>query len=237
MRILLIPGHGDGDPGACGNGYKEAELVREMATAISLKLKPFANVDVFDTNKNMYKYLKSNTFNFAKYDYVFEIHLNAHNGKARGTEILVHPTEIATSVEKLILKNISEIGFINRGVKTRSDLQNMAICKEKYGVSYALIEMCFIDNAEDMKLFTANKDRIAYAIANGMITGFGLGEALPEDRFTDISKCWGREHINELAEMGIVNGRGNGIFAPKEPVTREEVAIMIRNAIRYITGK
>lgn len=237
MRILLIPGHGDGDSGACGNGYREADLAREMVDSVSLKLKPYAKVDVFDKAKNMYKYLKSNSFDFSKYDYVFEVHLNAYNSNTRGCEILVHPTESATSVEKQILKNICNIGFTNRGVKTRSDLQNMNICKKSYGVSYALIEMCFIDNAEDMKLFTANKDRIAYAIANGMITGFGLGEALPEDRFTDISKCWGREHINQLAEMGIVSGRGNGLFDPKAPVTREEVAIMIRNAIRYITGK
>ena len=70
MNILLIAGHGQGDPGAVGNGYKEAELVREIATSLKSKLSAYANVDLFDTSKNMYKYLKAgNTFNFKKYDY------------------------------------------------------------------------------------------------------------------------------------------------------------------------
>ena len=30
MKILLIAGHGAGDPGASGCGYKEANLTREL---------------------------------------------------------------------------------------------------------------------------------------------------------------------------------------------------------------
>ena len=36
MKILLIAGHGEGDSGAVANGYKEAELNREVVQ----KLKP-----------------------------------------------------------------------------------------------------------------------------------------------------------------------------------------------------
>lgn len=237
MKILLIAGHGQGDPGACGNGYQEATLTRELVTALSDTLKHYAEITVFDTSKNMYKYLKSLNFYFGNYDYVFEVHFNAFNGKADGTEILVHPSEKTTNVEKRIVENISKLGFVNRGVVKRNNLQNMNICKGSQGVSYALIETCFIDNAEDIKRYISNKKKVVQAIADGIIDGFGLRKELPMNKFTDIADCYGRTHINELAEMGVINGRDDGTFAPKEPITREDAAIMIRNAIRYITGK
>jgi hypothetical protein len=55
--------------------------------------------------------------------------------------------------------------------------------------------------------------------------------------FTDISGSYAEDTINELYEMGIVKGDGNGKFNPKDNITREDMATMIRNTIRYITGK
>ena len=49
-HIFVIAGHGAGDPGACGNGYQEAERVRALASRIAA----FGgdNVTVGDTNRN-----------------------------------------------------------------------------------------------------------------------------------------------------------------------------------------
>ncbi len=180
MKILLIAGHGNGDPGACANGYKEAEFARELASKLKDILSAYADVTLFDIQKNMYKYLKTNSFNFKNYDYVFEIHFNAAandlkgNGRTTGCEILVHASEKGTSVEEKILSGICSLGFRNRGVKRYSNLQNMNICKKKQGVSYALLETCFIDDADDMKLYISKKDEVISAIANGIINGFNL---------------------------------------------------------------
>lgn len=181
MNILLICGHGAGDPGACAFGYKEAYLVRDYAPMLKDKLSKYAEVTIFDTDKNMYEYLKTgHSFNFKNYDYVLELHFNAAvndvngDGKTTGTEILVHQNEKGTSVEQSILKNICGLGFRNRGVKVRSDLLNMNVCKGKQGVSYALLETCFIDDADDIKLYIDKKNYIVEAIANGIISGFGL---------------------------------------------------------------
>lgn len=181
MKILLICGHGAGDPGACACGYKEAELVREYGPTLQKALSQYAEVSLFDTAQNMYKNLKSGkTFNFRDYDYVLELHFNAAandpsgNGKTTGTEILVHPTESGVSVEQAILNNICALGFKNRGVKVRSNLLNMNTCKGKQGVSYALLETCFIDDLDDVKMYQAKKNEIVSAITQGIVTGFGL---------------------------------------------------------------
>lgn len=195
MKILLIAGHGQGDPGACGCGYKEAELVREIVVNLKAKLSAYANVDLFDVNKNMYKFLKAgNLFNFKNYDYVFEIHFNAAvddtkgDGKTTGTEILVHPSEKGTAVENAIVRGISSLGFKNRGVKTKSNLQNMNVCKGKQGVSYALLETCFVDDKDDMQLYISKKDAVITAIANGIISGFGLGKTIAEKKVEEVKE-------------------------------------------------
>lgn len=56
-------------------------------------------------------------------------------------------------------------------------------------------------------------------------------------KFTDISGHYAEEHIKKLGRMGIANGDKNGHFRPDAPATRADVAIMVANAVRYITGK
>ena len=180
MKILLIAGHGQGDPGACANGYQEETLTREIVDLLAVKLNNYADVTVFDTNKNMYRFLKSNSYNFKNFDYVFEVHFNAGvgdtmgNSQTTGTEILIHTKEIGATVEELILKKISLLGFKNRGVKKRSNLLNMNTCKGTQGVSYALLETCFIDDLDDMSLYFKKKDDVVKAVADGIINGFNL---------------------------------------------------------------
>ena len=185
VKILLICGHGAGDPGAIGNGHQESDLVREAAPKLKTILSNYAEVTLFDPTKDMYEYLKSNSFNFKEFDYVLELHFNAYNKKATGTEIIVHNLEKGISVEETIVNNIAELGFVNRGVKRRTDLRNMNICKKNQGVSYALLEICFIDNVEDMTLYQTKKNDIIEAIANGIIEGFKLNIA-PNNSMNDV---------------------------------------------------
>ncbi|MBQ9598657.1 MAG: N-acetylmuramoyl-L-alanine amidase, partial [Clostridia bacterium] len=115
MKILLIAGHGEGDPGAGGNGLWEADLTREVVTLLKPKLAEICDVDVADTSKNWYEYLKRNSFSFKGYDYVLEVHFNAYNKEAHGTEIIVTPSEQNTGVEAAILKQLCAAGdFMNR---------------------------------------------------------------------------------------------------------------------------
>jgi N-acetylmuramoyl-L-alanine amidase len=182
MKILLIAGHGAGDPGATGNGYQEAVLTREVVSALEPLLSEYAEVDVFDTNKKLSNYLIYNSFNFKPYDYVLEIHFNAikretiSDGKTKGTEVLVHTSESVVTVEQNIANNIAALGFTNRGVKKRNNLIVMNTCKGKQGISYALVEVCFIDDIDDMRLYQNKKNDVVKAIANGVIQGFKLNK-------------------------------------------------------------
>lgn len=178
MKILLISGHGYGDPGAIGtyNGvkYREADLTREVVSALAAKLKGLADVTVYDQSRNAYTDYCNGSLKdrakFENYDFVLEVHFNAWktdrgDGKNKGVEIFA---KSGSPIEGNIVKNIAALGFTNRGVKSNSfAVINTARSK---GVRAALLEVCFIDDADDMKLYLAKKNEIVDAIARG----FGL---------------------------------------------------------------
>jgi len=57
------------------------------------------------------------------------------------------------------------------------------------------------------------------------------------NRFTDIGGSIAEKDIEELCDMGIVQGDGNAKFRPKDAISREEAALLVRRAVKYITGK
>ena len=159
---LVIAGHGDGDPGAIGNGYKERDLTLEVTNLLDAQ---HENIHAY-TAGNVYA--QGNLATVAKgYETVTEIHFNAFNKTAKGTEVLIHSAYEPDGVDTKILNVLSKY-FQNRGIKKRSDLGNMNIAYNK-GINYRLVEVCFIDNAEDIKIYQANKNKIAKEIAEAIL--------------------------------------------------------------------
>jgi len=55
--------------------------------------------------------------------------------------------------------------------------------------------------------------------------------------FRDIDQVvWASEAIIGLADMNIINGKGNGIFAPNDNITREEFAKILVGALKFDEG-
>ena len=136
MNVLLIAGHGNGDSGAIGNGYEEAELTREFAVLLKENLKSFCNVTLADTNRNWFEFLGSNNYDFSKYNYVLEIHFNSGGGS--GSEIFVTTAESGITVENEILKNLCNcVKYHNRGVK-RKDFRVISKIKSQ-GVCFVMV--------------------------------------------------------------------------------------------------
>ena len=228
MKILLIAGHGDGDSGAIGCGYKEADLTREVVSLLKAELDGYADVTMADTTKNWFQYLKTHSFNFKPYDYVFEAHFNAcvndekGNGKTTGTEIYITTSEKGSTVEEKIVKGISDIGLKNRGVKRKN--YSVIYKAKKQGVSSALLELCFIDDLDDMKIYQNNKSKIIKAIANGIISGFSLEKKV--DELTDA--------CNLLASKGIINSPD--YWAKGKDYSDENTVLLIKKVASYVRG-
>lgn len=165
--------------GACGNGYKEADLTRELVENLTKKLKQYATVDIYNKNRNAFYDCQNGTFKIGKYNYVLEIHFNASaNGKGHGSECFVTTKEAGITVEQAIMKNMSKFftlrdnDSIFDGVKRTNFLVINTV--KSNGISGALLETCFIDNKDDMNIYQKNKEKIAQAICDGIVSGFGL---------------------------------------------------------------
>ena len=176
MKILLIAGHGAGDPGACSSYGTEATETRRVVAELVNQFKRYKNVEVtvYPTNRNAYDDVNNGCVqvNFANFDYVFEVHFNSASASANGVEIWVTPKESATTVEQGIVNKIASLGFSNRGVK-KEYFAVITSAKNK-GVSSALIETCFISNKEDMSKYNAKFSQICGAMVDGIAEGFGL---------------------------------------------------------------
>lgn len=186
MKILLISGHGAGDPGAVSQFGKEADETIYMVEEIKKTLSAYAQVDLYPTERNAYKDAKAGKLavNFGNYNYVLEVHFNSGaadlkgNGRTTGTEIYVTTAEKTVGVETKIVQSIAALGFKNRGVK-RTNFTVIYRAKAA-GVSSALLEVCFIDDKDDMSIYAAKKAQIAAAVANAIAVQFGLKKGSQE---------------------------------------------------------
>lgn len=180
MKILLISGHGAGDSGAVSQFGKEADETIYMVEEIKKTLSQYTQVDLYPMNRNAFSDVKAGKLavDFANYDYVLEVHFNAcvndtkGDGKTTGTGIFVTTSEKAIGVETKIVQAIAAFGLKNRGVK-RTNFTVIARAKA-VGVSSALLETCFIDDKDDMQIYSSKKAQIAAAVANAIASQFGL---------------------------------------------------------------
>lgn len=233
MRILIIAGHGGTpyDSGATGNGFQEAKLTREVANLLFTELKNVKTVTpvMFDQSKDAYKVVRAGgSLPLSGIDYVLEIHFNALNGKAYGTEVLVKSNETGVGTETAICKYMAQLGFTNRGIKRRDDLAVMNTVKRN-GISPALVEVCFIDSKKDIDIYTKNKVNVAKAIAKGVAEGFSLEYTDGEDDMTveEVKKIiednkvvyntinevpdYGKETVQKLVDKGFLKGDTKGL--------------------------
>lgn len=175
MKILLIAGHGAGDSGAVGNGYKEADLTRELVSLIEKELSEYrVSIDVYDTSRNAFYDAQKGALMVGNYDYALEVHFNAASATAHGTEIFVVNEESSIDVEKNIMKAMKPYFTLrdSDGVKRTNFLVITTLFNQ--GISAGLLETCFITNANDMKVYQAHKKDIARDIAVSLATSFKL---------------------------------------------------------------
>lgn len=100
------------------------------------------------------------------------IHFNAGandkkgNGKSTGVEVLVYKETSKCYAEAVrVGKKLKEIGFKNRGIKVNKDLYVL----RKTNAPSMLIEVCFVDDKDDVTIYKKNVDKIAKAIAEALI--------------------------------------------------------------------
>lgn len=167
-KIFVIAGHGAGDPGACGNGYTEAERVR----ALALRIKQLGGDDVLlgDINRDYYSDNGIASLNISKDYQIVELHMDYGVNTARGGHVIIKGGYEPDKYDVALANFISQI-LPGRASKIvgRNDLQNPNVAASR-GYGYRLVECGFISNATDVSIFNSRIDDIA----RGVLGAFGI---------------------------------------------------------------
>lgn len=175
MLIALDAGHGGSDPGAVYNGRLEKDDNLRLAMAVGNILEG-AGFDVFYTRDNdIYEtpFKKATDANNAGADYFVSFHRNSgeNPNTASGAQVLIYSN--GGEKERLaenIQNNLIDTGFRDLGIVERPNL----VVLKRTNMPAVLIETGFINNDADNRKFDEDFDRIARAIADGIIETAGV---------------------------------------------------------------
>ena len=202
LVVVLDPGHGGSDPGACKYGLREADLTLKIAQYCKSKLEEYSHVEVYmtrtaDTDNNL-----ANRVAYAKKfnpDVFVSIHINAVGGQHGGAEVYYpngnYIPGIGTEGKELaevIQQKLVALGLYNRGIKIRntedgsqypdgSPSAYLGVIKrsKEAGFPAVLIEHAFIDNYGDVYNFLSREDKVkemGYADATAIAEYYGLSK-------------------------------------------------------------
>ena len=176
MKINIHAGHNPKGKVACGaiglldestenrNVVKELKAILEAEGHIVYDCTCDNGTSVSDVINKIEANSKANAV-----DLDVRVHFNSGandkigNNKSTGVECLIYNTSNnKEAIAKRICANIAQLGFKNRGVKIRTDLSIL----KKTKAPCILIECCFVDDFDDVKLYNAKS--MAKAIAQGI---------------------------------------------------------------------
>jgi len=180
MRIAISSGHGQKVQGAT-DLINEVTEARRVVIAVTHHLRERkATVMEFHDNTSTTQSTNVNTIvawhNAQTRDLDVSIHFNHSGGgtvdRAIGTEVLfVTQQALAARVSKAIAQ---ASGLIDRGAKKRTDLAFLS----RTSKPAILVEVCFVNSREDVRLYQAQFNNICTAIA-GSIMGSATTPTVP----------------------------------------------------------
>lgn len=228
-KLLIIAGHGEGDPGACSIWGQEADYTRELATMVKKSIGSKMSVTMYDQKKNCYTQSKcGNVPEYAKYDMTLEIHFNAKakkdpygDGRLTGVGGYIHPDNAGRKVARAIIDRVVALGFKEWLLADSTGLLNLNNA-QRQGAKYFLLETAFIDDGDDMNFYRDNEEEFAKAIAQGIMDGLGMDSAagdVEKKEYWRVRKSWedavSQKYAMESKEAAIrVCPAGYSVFDP-----------------------
>lgn len=258
FKIALDAGHGKNTPGKrCLKSLDPKEtrewyLNSRIADLVERKLAAYEGYEILrvDDIMGVVDVSLSRRVNMANAwdaDFYLAVHHNAGvvGGSGGGIISIAHTNASARSIEcqKIIYDELIAATGLKGNRSIPCPLQNLMVLRET-NMSAVLVECGFMDSSTDVPIILTEK--FADACAEGLVSALvKIGELEKKEgsdmnekaTFVDIKGHYAEKAITDLARMGIVNGMDPEHYCPNEPIDRGDMAIMVRNVIRYITGK
>ena len=187
-KIFIDSGHGGNDPGAVGNGMREADIVLEVNTlAISNAIGTIlerAGLQVKQSRTKDQRPSINDRWRMANEwgaDYFFSLHVNAGGGTGAETFIFDGGDENRRSESRAFASAVlddfcNKMGLRNRGVKpdTRTAVGSLGVLRHTR-MPAQLFELPFIDGpADDINALRNRRGEMAEILARGILSYLGI---------------------------------------------------------------
>lgn len=160
--LFLSAGHSTSDPGAVGNGLKEADVAVEIRNMVSFYLTQMGVAHALDGKGLENVPLRNAIAQARKYNIAVEFHCNAGPATASGVETLSGPKGMALG-KALCAAIAAALPTKNRGAKPENSGQHARLGFVQAGG--LILELFFISNVDDVTNYTAKKWLVGKAIA------------------------------------------------------------------------
>lgn len=189
LVIVLDPGHGGSDGGACANGIAEKTVNLKIAQYCMEQLRKFGGVEVYMTrNSDVYVGLEERVDYAASVgaDLFVSLHNNSSGSGASGSEVYYpnanyNPSAHTTGagVSQAILNALTSLGLANRGIHTRdyspaggasttnlypdgsvSDYYSVIRNSKLRGFPGIIVEHAFVSNSSDVANFLSSESSL-----------------------------------------------------------------------------
>lgn len=201
LVIVLDPGHGGHDSGACANGVQEKVANLKIAQACKAYLDEMPDAVVYMTrNSDVYVGLDERTAYAAsvRADIFISLHNNSAGPAATGSEV-IYPNAsynanahiVGHDISQKILNALVALGFANRGIYTRdyspaggasttsyypdgsvADYYSVIRTSKLHGFPGIIVEHAFVSNAHDAAYLSSD----AYLKAIGQADGKAIAD-------------------------------------------------------------
>ena len=173
-KLCFDYGHGGSDRGASYKGRLEKDDNLKLGLAVAKEVRRHGvKVDETRTRDQTISLSARSSFERkGNYDYFISFHRNAFKPEAaEGVETFTYTrqTAKAKSLASRIQNNLVGVGFKDRGVKKA----NFHVLRETRSPA-VLIEVGFIDNTKDNKIFDSKFEKIVEAITRAILDEVGI---------------------------------------------------------------
>ncbi|MBE6678292.1 MAG: hypothetical protein E7597_05820 [Ruminococcaceae bacterium] len=169
--IIIDPGHGGSQPGACYGSRQEKDDTLNMSLRLGEILESIGYTVAFTRIEDVDDGLMSRAakVNAGDFDLFICIHRNSYNSSANGIEVLYETDDsLDKGYAQAVLDEFVALNlFTNRGLKPRDNL--VVTNNASDSVPTILVELGFIDTEKDNTLFDTYFDDIALAMAKGSL--------------------------------------------------------------------
>ncbi|REK74396.1 N-acetylmuramoyl-L-alanine amidase [Paenibacillus paeoniae] len=248
-ELIIDPGHGGSDPGASGNGIVE----KAMNLDISLyQFQRFKELGVKvaltrDSDLTLASSVRAELVKNSGAKYCISNHINAAPSSAAFGAETIYSVYSNGKMATAVLNAIKNEGQPTRRAFSRSNESGgdyYFMHRLTGAVATVIVEYGFCTNPSDADRLRQHWKKYAEAVVEGYCRFVGHSYSPPNlspaqpvpsppaepaqpEGFNDILGHWAEPSIRKANQVGLLNGVSPQRFAPDEPLTRAQAAVLL----------